>query len=288
MFLFFVAIKKSFHPTKKLYIYITRARAEERKWEEEKAKKIQMSERKRRATKKTDGIEKNRSGVETKPRKKRAKVPDTHTVHSNSTTTITTTTVSTPDKHQQQQQQQQQTEANDDLELISWFPPSERTRASLSEMVVMRIALGALFGADADRASEPGEKELNFLCETFQVDHTKAAKVLSRCGGDMDRATDYFVERGERSEARMKREAEKLALKESNQAASTVDATLIAESPPATQECRICREVMKDETSHGVTVLAPCGHIVCKKCSLRLSSCPFCKKSIDQRIKPFF
>jgi len=45
------------------------------------------------------------------------------------------------------------------------------------------------------------------------------------------------------------------------------------------EECLICMSELKND------VFYPCGHFyTCKKCSNKLSNCPFCKKIIESRI----
>jgi len=47
------------------------------------------------------------------------------------------------------------------------------------------------------------------------------------------------------------------------------------------KQCTICAEHHKD------TVLVPCGHFFCSKCSLAVQTCPNCRKRIERRVRTF-
>jgi len=47
------------------------------------------------------------------------------------------------------------------------------------------------------------------------------------------------------------------------------------------KQCTICAEAQKD------TVLVPCGHFFCSKCSKAVQTCPNCRKRIERRVRTF-
>lgn len=54
-----------------------------------------------------------------------------------------------------------------------------------------------------------------------------------------------------------------------------------AEAHARVTECSVCIRAAKD------TRLSPCGHLLCRQCSLRVAHCPVCRQAVAGRERAF-
>ncbi|XP_042978918.1 sacsin isoform X3 [Carya illinoinensis] len=129
-------------------------------------------------------------------------------------------------------------------------------------------------GGDKTRSSQPG-KELQYgrvsAAELVQA----VREILSSAGINMDMEQQSLLGRAVTLQEQLQESQAALLLEQEKADVAAKE----AETAKAAWLCRVCLSAEVDMT------IVPCGHILCRRCSSAVSSCPFCRFQVKRLMK---